>query len=232
MALTVKHATLSTRLYDILLTPFFFVAAIFVLDWWVFALLAFICLGLWLTGSMQFDLPPWAEIKEELIIGGLLIGFLWIVATFLTIFDHLRFKGWTHCETSGETTARAEGFLDALVQGKNDDAAVFLDGKLKSSPALSDRFADWRKQLGTATEIVKAEQLSTTDYVVFCTALPVLKKKSLDRDQIFLLVSLIEGIDVPVGAPMKVALFSMRPDFSNDFQDFEVLEIPRPELLS
>jgi hypothetical protein len=230
MALVIKHSTLTSRLYEILITPFVFIGFGLFTRWWVFALLAVICVTLWATGAMQFAVPKIAEFKEELIIGSLCICFLWIVATMLSIFDYFRFRGWTHAPGPQPLTSRAEEFLAKLVGDQSEDASRILDTQLRDK--YRGYLRDWRHELGAATTVVNADQLSTVDEMIFRATLAKMKDMSLAKNDVFLAIPVIETLDIPVGGPMKIALFLMRPEICDDIQDFRVLEIARPRILA
>lgn len=228
MALTVKHATLPLRLFEIFMTPFAFMGVRLVMRWWVFVAIGIICTGLWLTGAMQLALPRTADV----IIGILTVCFLWFVATLLTILDHFRFQGYTYAASDPLAVASARKFLDALFKRSRADPNSFFstEAKQKDSEALK-RFANWRKELGDCSTVVDATELCTTDDVLFRAALQKIKHLDLEKDEVLLLVPLVSDLDLPVGASMKLASFLIRPAFGPDIEYFEVLSLPRPAIL-
>jgi len=226
MSLAIKHATLASRLYEILITPFVFVGFLLVTRWWVFALMAVICVTMWATGVMQFAMPKIAEFKDELIIGCLCICFLWFVATLLSIFDYYRFRGWTHSPGQDPLASRTREFLIKLIGDQPEEALKLLDTRIQDR--CRGNLREWRNELGSATTVVDADQLGTVDEVIFRAALSKMKDRSLANDEIFFAIPLIETLKIPEGGSMKIALFLMRPEICDDIQDFGVLEVARP----
>lgn len=148
--------------------------------------------------------------KNQLIIGGLCICFLWFVAIILTVFDHFRFRDWTHDPGPQSLTSVAKESLNSLTRNDPEKAAKYLDAGVREKSR--DSLSDWHLKFCDAVTAVKTADLGTVDEVMFRAVLPRLRDLSLNPDEVLVLTPMVDSLSIAVGAPMKIALLRMQPE--------------------
>lgn len=222
MAIVARQATLKHHVTTVLMTPFAFIGAAFFLRPLRLIAVAAILAGLILSGNVS--IPDWATVEKNVIIFGSLAVFLGFLGTLLTIFDHIRFKGWADINDD-EAAKTADEFADAVAKLNVEKANELLSPQ---AAAAATQIQALHNKLERSCNTATADALGTINHELFRKFVPELSDIDGSKSE---KVAFVPMVDCERDDQKQLIGFKLVME-SDRICDAHVVQIARPNVVS